>query len=524
MPAMPICAAFRVLVFAACLCIAASALAQETSRLDLGGGVLLDLVKVEPGKFTQGSPGTEKGRGEDETPREVRLTRGFLIGRTPVTRGQWERFVSETPFRTDAERGTSGGYGWGGNALTQRKEFTWRNPGFAQTADHPVCLVTYADAEAFCRWLSGKTGRSVTLPNEAQWEYACRAGTTTPWHNGASDVAGADELAWSKQNAGNTTHPVNSRKPNAWGIHIGGNLSEWCRDWYAPYAAGPATDPLQENPNIGGDKPRRVLRGGSWNRDAKHTRSAARYRVTPGTRNADIGFRVVVMDAPKAAALRARAPVAAPDVELPDNSFPTVETPPVDSSSPSSPTPVVRSRRQGVGPYLCIAGAIGIAGFIAYRILRGLARPSWNDGTTPLRAAGFPVGAPSRAAGERVRIAEDGFWLLLDNVDVGSRVHYGYRLPGAGEEAAGSVLYQPGPQGQFVYTGAAPQYARVTQVEPPGADATWDAGASGVQAITTATMLDNQPPPLPSKRRDRDDDDDQRRSDSGRSPRYPSAY
>ena len=108
--------------------------------------------------------------------------------------------------------------------------------------------------------------------------------------------------------------------------------------------------------------------------------------------------------------------------------------------------------------------------------------------------------------------------MLLDNVDVGSRVHYGYRLPGAGEEASGSVLYQPGPQGQFVYTGAAPQYARVTQVEPPGADATWDAGASGL----ASTTFDASPPPFPSRQsttrhtRDADDDD--------RPARYPSAY
>ena len=267
--------------------------ADPLLRVDLGQGAQMELVWVPPGRFLQGSPAGEPGRHDDEARREVTLTQGFYLGKFPVTCWQYDRFATETHFRTEAERGPSGGFGWDGQALTQGPQFNWRSPGFPQGDDSPVTVVTYADAEAFCAWLSRRSGRAFTLPTEAQWEYARRAGATNAWSNG-NDPALVGAVAWCRPLAGDQTHPVDSRPPNAWGLCIGGNVFEWCRDFYGPYGPAPAIDPVRLSPPPDdSDPPRRVLRGGSWNREAAFTRAAARYRNTPASRNADNGFRVL---------------------------------------------------------------------------------------------------------------------------------------------------------------------------------------------------------------------------------------
>lgn len=433
--------------------------AEPAIRLDLGAGTGIDLLLVPAGEFTQGSPPTEPGRGADEDQRLVRLTYSYYISRTTITRGQWERFIAETGYRTEAEVGNSGGYGWDGNALTQRKTFTWKNPGFPQDATHPVCLVTYPDAQAFCKWLEKKAHRRTLLPTEAQWEYACRAGTTTPWPSGSATTA------WHKGNSGNGTHPADSTPSNAWGLVIGGNVSEWCLDWYAPYDPNALTDPRQENPNLS-DKSRHVLRGGSWNRDPKNTRSAARFRADPRSRNADIGFRIVCdTDVIAPAPVPPPKPAITPPVTV-EQPLQTIQTTPIESpfnrSNEESPAPVMFERPSssfGFRGLLCLIIPIAlVAALIRFAIRRG---SSSSNRSMPSR----PV-PPSMNQQRGVRMVDNGFWIQSD-WPVGTPVHLSYLVNGVMEQH--TLVYQPSSQGQFVFTGVRPEKVTISGsgAQPP---------------------------------------------------------
>jgi len=423
--------------------------AEPTIRLDLGAGTGIDLLLVPAGEFSQGSLATEPGRATDEDQRPVRLTYPYYISRTAITRGQWERFIAETGYRTEAEVGESGGYGWDGSALAQRKNFTWKNPGFAQDATHPVSLVTFPDAQEFCEWLEKKSGRRTSLPTEAQWEYACRAGTTTPWPSGSTTSA------WHKGNSGNSTHPADSMPPNAWGIVIGGNVSEWCLDWYAPYDANALTDPRQDNPSLS-DKPRRVLRGGSWNRDPKNTRSAARFRADPRSRNADIGFRIVCDTEVIAPAIV--VPVDAAPIHLPilEESAPL----PVSSSSSFHSTAGSIAQVEHMIPgWLCLLIPIAlVAALIRFAVRRG---SSSSYPTMPSRPLPPPM-SPQRG----VRMVDNGFWIHSD-WPVGTPVHLTYLVNGVMEQQ--TLVYQPSNQGQFIFTGERPEKVTIsgTGTQPP---------------------------------------------------------
>jgi formylglycine-generating enzyme required for sulfatase activity len=411
--------------------------------LDLGG-VTLALRRVPKGTFTQGSQATEIGRESDETQRPVTITRELWMGKFPVTRGQFARFATDTRYVTEAEKGQSGGFGWDGKQLVQKKEFTWRNPGFAQTDDDPVVLVTFGDANAFVAWASRKTGERVRLPTEAEWEYAARAGTTTPWYAGKSED---DALAsgWLKPNAGGGTHPVGRKAPNAFGLFdTSGNVYEWCRDVYAPYPPGPAADP-ESTRAAAGEPERRVLRGGSWLKDPKRARSAARYRNTPGSRNADNGFRVVV----------------APDDTLVPGGF-------GGGADPlSNPAPPVGLSGTPVSP----GGAAPPSTAAAARAGRsGESSSGWLLVAAPAAAAGAVVawllarrrkGTHTSPSGVTTRPGTDGFFVRAPNVPAGSRVRWSALVDGV---EVSDVVPLDGGDETFVYTGGTPSAIRIVEL------------------------------------------------------------
>jgi formylglycine-generating enzyme required for sulfatase activity len=221
------------------------------------------------GIFTMGSPTNEVDRYANEGPQtQVTLTRGFFLGRYEVTQGEYLAVMGSNPSY------------------------------FTGDTNRPVERVSWHDATNYCARLTAQerlagrlpAGWAYRLPTEAEWEYACRAGTTNRFYYG--DDPGYTQLAnyaWYSANSGSTTHPVGGKLPNRWGLYdMAGNVWEWCSDWYGAYPGGSVTDP--QGPASGSN---RVVRGGSWSFNAFHCRSASRYG-DPASRGFDIGFRVVL--------------------------------------------------------------------------------------------------------------------------------------------------------------------------------------------------------------------------------------
>jgi formylglycine-generating enzyme required for sulfatase activity len=467
-------------------------------RADLGGGVVIELVRIEPGGFQQGSPADEPQRGEDETRRDVTISRPFFLGKFPVTHGEFARFTGETRYRTEAEAGASGGFGWDGAKLTQRKDFTWKNPGFPQTDAHPVTIVTYNDARAFLAWLTRKTGRTFSLPTEAQWEYACRAGTRTAFPNG-SDPARLDEIAWFRGNAGIGTRPVGQKAANAWGLHdMLGNVWEWCDDWYAPYAPAAATDPVQTQSNLS-DKPRRVLRGGSWMKDAAAVRSAARYRNDSASRNADNGFRVMTLDAAPAIPPPRPAAVPPPAVEKPVR----VESDRVIPEPP--PMPVPREFHYDSGGSMASSPvrkvlpivAIGILAMIVLKLLSVLRRAISSGGTGVM--PGSMGGGGSGAV--RTRIVDDGFWIESAVLPAGTVLECRYFA--GGRQSQTNVTFSGAAGGQFMFTGSRPSSVAVAVLPGGGPSGRISGSPLGRAAglMTGMSVSDSTDDEPPSRRR-----------------------
>ena len=250
--------------------------AAETLEL---GGATMRLALVPAGKFRMGSPRHEQGRLPHEGPEHtVTITRVFYIARTEVTQAQWRAVMGTEP---------------------------WKAKPFTKTGDdHAATYVDWESAWAFCRKLSQKTGRTFRLPTEAEWEYACRAGTATAYCFGDSE-AGLDDHAWYDRNAHDVgrryAHPVARKKPNAWGLcDMHGNVWEWCADRFDQNYYTAAASPLDPTGPTSGEM--RALRGGSWYDRAWYgravfgpCRSAVRTGADPRFSSWFAGFRVVLV-------------------------------------------------------------------------------------------------------------------------------------------------------------------------------------------------------------------------------------
>ncbi len=209
-------------------------------------------VRCEPGRFTMGCAPMGSSPNFDNRAHEVTLTRGFWMQKAPLTQVQWIAVMGSNPSH------------------------------FSDNELRPVEQVSWEDAQTFLRALNQQTGKEFRLPTEAEWEYACRAGTPGGY------AGSPDELAWYSANSGHTTHPVATRTPNAWGLYdMHGNVWEWCQDCYAMLPEARAQDPTGATSGSA-----RVLRGGSWVNDDYYARSFHRYSLSASFRSSIIGFRL----------------------------------------------------------------------------------------------------------------------------------------------------------------------------------------------------------------------------------------
>ena len=256
-------------------------------KVALPGGMKLSMVWIRPGEFMMGSPEerkkgglfglggkmvqqAEEGRYKNEGPQtRVRLTKGFWLGSTQVTQGQWKGLMRTNPSC-----------------------FIESGP------NAPVDCVSWDDAMEFCSKLTERerregrlpNGYEYTLPTEAQWEYAARAGTISRWWFG-NDESDLSRYDWYVANSNDETQEVGQKAANPWGLYdVHGNVAEWTRSWYATYPGGTQVD--YNGPNTGEC---RVLRGGSWIIFARDTRSALRLMHPPDTNHFHMGFRLALV-------------------------------------------------------------------------------------------------------------------------------------------------------------------------------------------------------------------------------------
>jgi formylglycine-generating enzyme required for sulfatase activity len=236
----------------------------------------MEFVLIPKGTFQMGSPKSERDRNffemrfDAEDLHNVEITRPFYLAKYPVTQEQYQTLMKNNPSWFQAGK------------LFEKGQDTKR---------FPVEYVSWDEAQAFCKKMreNDKHGRKFRLPSEAEWEYACRAGTKTAYFSG-DDERDLGEYAWFVDNAESRTHEVGTRRPNPWGLYdMLGNVYQWCEDYYGPYEGLEKQNPLRSAKH---SEERRVQRGGSWASNAGLCRAAYRSHSAPTVRLNALGYRV----------------------------------------------------------------------------------------------------------------------------------------------------------------------------------------------------------------------------------------
>jgi formylglycine-generating enzyme required for sulfatase activity len=254
-----------------------------------GTDAAFDMLPIPGGTFTMGSPGTEPGRKPDEGPPHKVKIEPFWMGRCEVTWQEYELWGMGLDLeRRKRKNAQPADYDKLADAIARpTKPYSDMSFGMGKAGYPAICMTQFA-AKMYCKWLSAKTGHYYRLPTEAEWEYACRAGTATAYSFG-DDPADLDQYAWHDGNSDDKYHKVGRKKPNPWGLcDMHGNVAEWCLDQYVADAYKEGQGKLLESPLIPVTKPYpHVLRGGSWLDDPEALRSAARRGSTKDWKSQD---------------------------------------------------------------------------------------------------------------------------------------------------------------------------------------------------------------------------------------------
>ncbi len=292
------------LLFICIFCYNCGLFRSEEIEIDLPdlpkGSIKLELIYIKPGTFMMGS---NNGDSDEKPVHSVTITEGFYMGKYEVTIGQYAAFLTAT--------GKESGVDWENSSSPLSKKngkYLLAGHKLSQSWDQPMIEVSWYGAAMFCNYLSEKEGlqpvysengdwsanmdaNGYRLPTEAEWEYACRAGTQTQFYWGDdSNYTDMDDYAWCGSNSNHQTHIVGQKSPNAWGLFdMSGSVWEWCTDWYdvSYYSNSPNNDPVNMQSNYF-----RVLRGGGWNFYQKYCCSANRYKDSPEITSNNNGFRI----------------------------------------------------------------------------------------------------------------------------------------------------------------------------------------------------------------------------------------